>query len=74
MENTFGNLTTIVNFIALAILPYISAYGVSQDQLVAVLSLIIGLIFAYLNAKYPNTFKVLGNNETTEPDNEEAEC
>lgn len=70
MENPIGNVTTIVNFIALAIFPFISAYGISQDQLISVLSLVVGLLFAYLNAKYPNTFKVLGNDTPAE----EAEC
>lgn len=60
-ENLFGNVTTVVNVLSLAIFPYVSMYGVTQDQLTSILCAIIGVLFAYLNAKYPNTFKFLGN-------------
>ncbi len=60
-NNLFGNLTTIVNFLSLAIFPYVSIYGITQDQLTALLCAVIGILFAYVNAKHPNTFGFLGN-------------
>lgn len=74
MDNIKGNSTTIINFLALAILPFVSSYGIDNDMLVSLLSALVGLLFAYVNAKYPNTFAFLNNNETNESDDEIAEC
>ena len=46
--NYVGNITTIINWIALMILPYVSAYGMTQDVLVAILSAVVGIAFAIL--------------------------
>ena len=64
MDNLTGNLTTIINWIALLILPYVAGYGVTQDLLVALISSVIGIVFAVINSYYPNTFKFLGNKPT----------
>lgn len=59
--NYIGNITTIINWLALLILPYVTAYGLTQEVLVAILSSIVGLIFAYINSSHLNNFKFLGN-------------
>ena len=63
MENTnfVGNITTIINWIVLIILPYVSAYGITQDVLFALISSIVGIIFAVINSTYLNDFSFLGN-------------
>lgn len=63
-DNLIGNMTTIINWIVLIILPYVSVYGITDSQLSALLTAIIGIIFAIINSKYPNTFAFLGNGET----------
>ena len=63
--NYIGNITTIINWIALIILPYVTAYGVTQEVLVAILSSVVGLIFAFVNSSYLNNFNFLGNNSNT---------
>lgn len=63
--NYIGNITTIINWIALIILPYVTAYGVTQEVLVAILSSVVGLIFAYINSSHLNNFNFLGNNSNT---------
>ena len=62
MDNLKGNTTTIITWIALLILPYVATYGITHEQLVALISSIVGIIWAIINSKYPNTFKCLGNN------------
>ncbi len=68
MDNTnyIGNITTIINWIALIILPYVTSYGITQDMLVALLSAIVGIIFAIVNSTYLNDFKFLGNSKKTQ--------
>lgn len=61
--NYVGNITTIINWIALMILPYVSAYGMTQDVLVAILSAVVGIVFAILNSTYLNNFKFLSNSK-----------
>ena len=63
-DNLLGNVTTIINWLVLIILPYVSVYGVTDSQLTALLTAIIGIVFAIINSKYPNTFAFLGNSET----------
>lgn len=62
-DNLLGNATTLINWLALMILPYVSAYGVTHSQLTALLGAILGISFAIINSTYPNTFAFLGNNE-----------
>ena len=45
--------------------------GVDATTLASVIGAIIGLILAYIDAKYPNTFGFLGNNKTTLIESEE---
>lgn len=68
MDNTnyIGNITTIINWIALIILPYVTSYGITQDMLVALLSAIVGIIFAIVNSTYLNDFKFLGNSKKSQ--------
>ena len=59
-----GNISTIIKIISLAaagfIFGLISAFGLklpfNEYELSGVIGLIIGLIFSYIDAKYPNTF------------------
>lgn len=67
--NYVGNITTIINWIALMILPYVSAYGMTQDVLVAILSAVVGIAFAILNSTYLNSFKFLGNSKNNNDTN-----
>ena len=63
-DNLLGNVTTIINWLVLMILPYVSVYGITDSQLSALLTAIIGIVFAIINSKYPNTFAFLGNSQT----------
>ena len=63
-DNLLGNVTTIINWLVLLILPYVSVYGITDNQLSALLTAIIGILFAIVNSKYPNTFAFLGNGQT----------
>ena len=87
MDNTIGNLTTIVKIISMWLagwfLGILISQGlslpVSQEQLTTIISSIIFLIIGYIDAKYPNTMKWLGNQKPTidgtEPVlNDEYEC
>lgn len=64
-DNLLGNATTIINWLVLIILPYVSAYGITDSQLTALISAILGISFAIINSTYPNTFAFLGNSEQT---------
>jgi hypothetical protein len=87
MDNTIGNLSTIIKIISMTtagwIITTIAAtgynLGIDAQTLASVIGAIIGLILAYIDAKYPNTFTWLGNNKpiiTTEEQvlNDEYEC
>ena len=87
MDNTIGNTTTIIKFIATTIAGWILALAaanglnlsVDVTTLAEVIGAVIGLGFGYLDAKYPNTFGFLGNSKPTvdaaEPVlNDEYEC
>ena len=86
-KNYIGNGSTIIKFIITTLsgwlLAQLAAHGlnlpIDAQTLAEVLGAIIGFIFAYIDAKYPNTFKWLGNAptpiETEEPVlNDEYEC
>lgn len=62
-DNILGNLTTIINWIVLIILPYVSVYGITDNQLTALITAVVGIVFAIINSKYPNTFAFLGNGQ-----------
>ena len=79
MDNTIGNLSTIIKILSMTISGWIITtiatqgynLGVDTETLASVIGALIGLILAYIDAKYPNTFKCLGNGPTpidsTEP-------
>ena len=66
MSNHTGNISTIVKMILLTVLPYIIADSQTQDQVISIILAIVGLIIAYIDAKYPNTLAFLDNDGTIE--------
>lgn len=64
MSNHTGNISTIVKMILLTVLPYIIADSQTQDQVISIILAIVGLIIAYVDAKYPNTLAFLDNEAT----------
>ena len=64
MSNHTGNISTIVKMILLTVLPYIIADSQTQDQVISIILAIVGLIIAYIDAKYPNTLSFLDNEDT----------
>lgn len=73
-EITIGNLSTIVKWISMTLAGYListlAAHGLNLTVDITILSQIIGafifLFLGYIDAKYPNTFRFLDNNITTE--------
>ena len=61
LSNHTGNISTIVKMILLTVLPYIIADSQTQDQVISIILAIVGLIIAYVDAKYPNTLAFLDN-------------
>ena len=61
MSNHTGNISTIVKMVLLTVLPYIIADTQTQDQVTSIILAIVGLIIAYIDAKYPNTLSFLDN-------------
>ena len=61
LSNHTGNISTIVKMILLTVLPYIIADTQTQDQVISIILAIVGLIIAYVDAKYPNTVALLDN-------------
>ena len=78
-NNTIGNLSTIIKICSMTlsgwIISAITAQGyhlsVDAETLASVIGALIGLLLAYIDAKYPNSFKFLGNAkpviDSTEP-------
>ena len=66
LSNHTGNISTIVKMILLTVLPYIIADSQTQDQVISIILAILGLIIAYVDAKYPNTLSFLDNESTIE--------
>jgi len=66
LSNHTGNISTIVKMILLTVLPYIIADSQTQDQVISIILAIVGLIIAYIDAKYPNTLSFLDNAPTIE--------
>lgn len=70
-ENLKGNVTTIVKFVVMTIASYFSVDAATQDQLISLIVAAIFLIFAYFDAKYPNTFiENKGNSKAINEDDE----
>ena len=67
--NYIGNGTTLFNFVCTTIAGWIISLaiangldlGVDAVTLAQVIGAVLGLLYGYLNAKYPNTFQWLGN-------------
>ena len=64
LSNHTGNISTIVKMVLLTVLPYIIADTQTQDQVISIILAIVGLIIAYVDAKYPNTLAFLDNAPT----------
>lgn len=58
-----GNFTTIGKFVFFLILPYIAMSSQTQDAVLQCIPSIGFLIYALIDAKYPNYFKSLGNGD-----------
>ena len=66
MSNHTGNISTIVKTVLLTVLPYIIADTQTQDQIVSIILAVVGLLIAYVDAKYPNSLSFLDNEEAFE--------
>ena len=64
LSNHTGNISTVVKMILLTVLPYIIADSQTQDQVISIILAIVGLIIAYIDAKYPKTLAFLDNDGT----------
>lgn len=65
-SNVYGNLSTLLKFVVLIVAPYVAVYGVDGSTLYSVLSALLGLVLAVVDAWYPNTLRVFGNAEAVE--------
>lgn len=63
-EEFVGNVSTIVKVLVLTFVPAAFLEQVDANALSVVLTGIIMFIFSIIDAKYANTFKILGNEET----------
>lgn len=62
-EEFVGNVSTIVKVLVLTFVPAAFLEQVDANALSVVLTGIIMFIFSIIDAKYSNTFKILGNEE-----------
>ena len=76
IEITEGNISTIAAWIYDIIGPtYLATYGIDQGIFTILLVIIIGVIINVWSSYNPNTFKVLGNDNTCECEQEsDEEC
>ena len=63
-EEFVGNVSTIIKVLVLTFVPAAFLEQVDANALSVVLTGIIMFIFSIIDAKYSNTFKILGNEET----------
>lgn len=71
MENTIGNVSTVGKFIATMMAGWVISVtvahgldlGVDAKTLAEVIGAILGLLYGYIDAKYPNSFGWLGNSK-----------
>ena len=69
MENSIGNLSTIIKFVSMTIAGYLIGalatkglnLPISEEALAEIVSTLIFFGLAYIDAKYPNTFAFLDN-------------
>lgn len=72
MDNTIGNVSTIIKIISMTLAGWIITtitaqgynLGVDAVTLASVIGAVIGLLLSYIDAKYPNSFKWLDNAPT----------
>lgn len=64
-EEFVGNVSTIVKVLVLTFVPAAFLEQIDANALSIVLTGIIMFIFSIIDAKYANTFKILGNKEAT---------
>ena len=71
-EEFVGNVSTIVKVLVLTFVPAAFLEQVDANALSVVLTGIIMFVFSIIDAKYANTFKILGKEKTSiEEDPEE---
>ena len=70
-EEFVGNVSTIVKVLVLTFVPAAFLEQVDANTLSVVLTGIIMFIFSIIDAKYSNTFKILGNEEMQIEENSE---
>lgn len=78
-NNTIGNTTTIIKMISMTLAGYIIAtltahnlqLNIDASMLAEIIGAIIFLALGYLDAKYPNTFKFLNNNNVESQEDED---
>ena len=63
-EEFVGNVSTIVKVLIVTFVPAAFLEQVDANALSVVLTGIIMFVFSIIDAKYSNTFKILGNEET----------
>lgn len=69
MTNNIGNISTILKTISLIFAGYAIAYfagkgfalPINEEQLAEIIFSLLGLLLAYIDAKNPNTFAFLDN-------------
>lgn len=71
-EEFIGNVSTIVKVLVLTFVPAAFLEQVDANALSVVLTGIIMFVFSIIDAKYANTFKILGKSNT-EPMKEDIE-
>ena len=70
-DELIGNLSTILKFVCMTIAGYLigvaASHGlnlpIDQKALAELISTLLLFCFAYIDAKYPNTFAFLGNSK-----------
>lgn len=63
MEDLIGNLTTIIKFIVMTIVPALGIDAAYQEPLTGAVVGVVGFILAFLDARYNNTFISQGEQE-----------
>lgn len=56
-----GDLSTVVKFVVMTVAPALGVDEVTGDALVSVVVAVVGFLLAYVDARYPNSLRFLGN-------------
>lgn len=63
-EEFIGNLSSIVKILICIIAPAAAIYlGTDENTVIALLTAIAGLLFSLVDAKFPNTLIIKGEND-----------